>query len=59
MKINKNVYHKILFSCPESPIETGGIIGGTENTIKEYIMDIKECEYGKYTPKYKISKQTN
>ncbi len=50
MKIKREVFNYIIFSCEESPVESGGIIGGTENIITKAILDKGKEEYGKYTP---------
>ena len=39
MTINKNTYYTILNSCLGYDVETGGIIGGTNNIISEFVFD--------------------
>ena len=53
MRIYNSVYHAILFSLPASPLETGGIIGGSDGTITQYILDTGANNahgYGMYAP---------
>lgn len=50
MKIKRNVYKELLNSCPESPIEVGGILGSEKGIITNFILDKGKNEYGKYTP---------
>ena len=41
MEINNNIYQLIISSCSSKAIETGGIIGGKNNIITEFIFDEK------------------
>lgn len=48
MKIFKNVFEEIIYSCKPSFIETGGPIGSRNNIITTYKLDIGE--YCRYSP---------
>lgn len=50
MKIEKELYYKIITICPAAPTETGGIIGAKSEIITEFVPDTTHSEYGKYTP---------
>jgi len=39
MKIKKAIYHSIIAECSNNPIESGGIIGGKNNIVTEFIFD--------------------
>lgn len=39
MKIKREVYEKILYSCPRVPPEMGGILGGHSETIDTAVFD--------------------
>ena len=42
MKIKKEVYEKILYSCPTVPPEIGGILGGSFGIIDTVVFDAGE-----------------
>lgn len=42
MKIKKEVYEKILYSCPTVPPEIGGILGGRFEVIDTVVFDSSE-----------------
>lgn len=50
MIILRSVYEKILYSVPETPIETGGILGIRSDVVIECVFDLNGNEYGKYVP---------
>lgn len=53
MKIYKSVLDSLVFAPPTSPIEVGGILGGTDGIIKHFLMDDginSVCGYGTYIP---------
>ena len=60
MNIKKDTYLKIINSFPVVPPEYGGIIGGKNNTITEFILDNSEIftDRAKYVPNVEfINKQ--
>lgn len=60
MKINKNVYRKILANTPVSPIEIGGIIGMKSEIVTDCFLDYSGSNYGKYCPDIElINKKIN
>lgn len=48
MKILKNIYDEMIFSCKPSFVEVGGPIGSKDNIIIAYKLDIGE--YCRYSP---------
>lgn len=54
MKIKSEIFNSIILDFPNTPIEAGGILGGTSGAITKYILDSGKGEYGKYTPNTKM-----
>lgn len=52
MRILQSVYNSIIDSCSQVPPESGGILGGKDNIITEYMFDkgLKSNLYDEYVP---------
>ena len=56
MTIKKNIYQEIMTHCSNKQTETGGIIGGENGVISEFIFDLglDEKESGCYYPNTEV-----
>jgi len=52
MKINSETYYEILVSISSTSFETGGILGGTNKIVSEFIFDegLSNSNRGRYYP---------
>lgn len=50
MKLKRTIYNELLNSCPDNPVEVGGILGSADGVVMTYMFDNGKSEYGKYSP---------
>ncbi|MGN1124048.1 MAG: Mov34/MPN/PAD-1 family protein [Eubacterium sp.] len=48
MKLQHNVYYNLIYNCKSTDFETGGILGGNNNIISEYLFDDNEFITDRY-----------